>query len=90
MLWRKDKKQKQSNIIGIQKFQPFFITTDNKEHEGLIYENNFNANELSYITPEYFMINIKRNGYIKDKDNVMYPLENIISIKWKLIEEKII
>ena len=35
------------------------------------------------------MISVKSDGYIEDKNRVMYPLENVISIEWKLIEERI-
>lgn len=36
------------------------------------------------------MIDIKSDGYIKDINDFMYPIQNIISIEWKLLEEKIV
>lgn len=34
------------------------------------------------------MIDINSDGYIEDDNEVMYPLSNIISIKWELVDEK--
>ena len=36
------------------------------------------------------MIDIKSDGYIEDQNDVMYPLQNILSIDWKLIDEKVV
>ena len=36
------------------------------------------------------MIRIKSDGYIEDQNDVMYPLQNILSIDWKLIDEKVV
>jgi hypothetical protein len=33
------------------------------------------------------MISIKEDGYITDYDGVVYPLQNVLSIKWELVEE---
>ena len=36
------------------------------------------------------MIDIKSDGYIEDQNDVMYPLQNILSIDWKLFDEKVV
>ena len=89
MFWRKNKEIMKPKVIHLQRFQPFFITTDGAEHEGYEY-NWFNADELLCTVPEYIMIDIKSDGYIEDQNDVMYPLQNILSIDWKLIDEKVV
>ena len=38
MFWRKvNKEPKKPKVIHLQRFQPFFITTDGVEHEGYKY-----------------------------------------------------
>lgn len=81
-IFKKDK-------ITIQKYKPFFITIDNIKHEGLEYNWGI-VDRLRCSVPEYIMIDIKSDGYIEDENKIMYPLSNIISIEWKLIEEKIV
>lgn len=34
------------------------------------------------------MIDIKSDGYLEDNYGVMYPLANIVSIDWQLVDEK--
>ena len=86
---KKNKKMKKPKVIHLQRFQPLFITTDGVEHEGYKY-NWFNADGLLCTVPEYIMIDIKSDGYIEDQNDVMYPLQNILSIDWKLIDEKVV
>ena len=87
MFWRK--KNKEPKVIHLQRFQPIFITTDGTKHKG--YKSNwFNADGLLCTVPEYIMIDIKSDGYIEDQNDVMYPLQNILSIDWKLIDEKVV
>lgn len=91
MFWnRKNKEQKKPKTIKLQRFQPFFITTDNVRHEGIDRYKWANSNGLLCSVPEYIMIGIKSDGYIKDINDFMYPIQNIISIEWKLLEEKIV
>lgn len=91
MLWnRKIKNKKEPKTIKLQRFQPFFVTTDSVQHEGIDRYKWANSNGLLCTIPEYIMIDIKSDGYIKDINDVMYPLQNIISIEWKLIKEKIV
>jgi hypothetical protein len=34
------------------------------------------------------MYDVSSDGYLKDKEGVMYILSNIISIDWQVVEEK--
>ena len=36
------------------------------------------------------MCYVKDDGYIKDKNDIMYPLTNVISIEWELMNLKIV
>lgn len=73
--------------IKIQKYKPVFITVDGKEHEGP---------EFNWIIPcrikctpsKYIMYDISSDGYLRDKEGIMYILNNIISIDWQVIEER--
>ena len=75
------------NTITIQKFKPFFVTTDGVRHEGLDYPW-YIADRLQCTVPEYIMLDIKSNGYIEDKNKVMYLLSNVVSIEWVLLKER--
>lgn len=91
MFWRrKDKELKKPKTITLQRFQPFFTTADNVEHEGIDTYKWVNADGLLCTVPEYMMISIKSNGYMEDKKAVMYPMQHIRSIEWKLIGEKVV
>lgn len=85
-----DKENKKPKTICMQKYQPFFKTIDGVEHEGIDRYKWFNADGLLCTIPEYIMIDIKSDGYIEDKNDVMYPLQNVLSIYWKLIGEKVV
>ena len=88
-MFKKIKKLFEKEKVTVQKFKPFFITTDGIEHEGLNY-NWAISNRLRRTVPQYLMIDIKTDGYMKDINEIMYPLTNIISIRWDLLEEKIV
>ena len=88
MFWRK--KNKEPKIMHLQRFQPFFITTDGENHEGINTYKWFNADGLLCSVPEFLMIDIKSDGYLEDRNNVMYPLQNVVSIVWKLIDQKVV
>ena len=80
---------KETESNSFTKISTVFITTDGVEHEGYKY-NWFNADGLLCTVPEYIMIDIKSDGYIEDQNDIMYPLQNILSIDWKLIDEKVV
>ena len=63
----------------------YFITTDGQKH----CNSNYKWCKVSGLTcgmGEYAMISVKSDGYISDDDGVMYPLNNVLSVEWKLIE----
>lgn len=70
-----------------EKWRCFFITVDNKGHLRHYDKLWSKASGLICTVPEYLMIENKECGYLKDDEGVMYPLENIVSIKWMLLEE---
>ena len=88
-MFKRIKKLFEKEKVTVQKFKPFFITTDGIEHEGLNY-NWVISNRLRRTVPQYLMIDIKTDGYMKDINEIMYPLTNVISIRWDLLEEKIV
>lgn len=91
MFWRRNnKEQKKPRTLCLQRFQAFFTTVDGVEHEGTDSYKWVNSSGLICAVPEYMMININSDGYLVDMDEVMYPLQNIISIKWKLIDQKVV
>lgn len=89
MFQRKKNEQKSSKVKTalLQKYQPVFITVNGESHVGCEYKWA-NDSGLLCSVPEYIMIYIKKDGYMKDTDGIIYPLQNIVSIKWELLEEK--
>ena len=75
--------------VTIQKYKPIFITIDGNKHEGTIY-NWCIANRLNCKVPVYLMDLVLEDKYIKDKDGIMYFISNILSVEWKLIEERVV
>ena len=75
-------------ICVLQMYRPIFTTTDGKEHYGVTYKYA-DSSHLSVSVPECIMIHIEDKGYIKDDDEIMYPLQNVTSIRWELVDEKI-
>lgn len=75
--------------VTIQKFQPMFTTVDNVVHDGVVY-GWFIKDRVLCSVPDYLMIDINSDGYMKDKYGTMYPLTNIKSITWNLLEERIV
>jgi hypothetical protein len=74
------------DIITLRKYKPNFTTTDGNKHEGTV--SRWAIKErLKCSIPQYLMINITSDGYIEDKEKIMYPLTNIISIEWEVVEE---
>ena len=63
-----------------------FYTTDGIMHNFTKYR--YAAPErLRCSVPEYIMIDVKSNGYLKDDNEVMYPLQNVVSIHWSKDDE---
>ena len=63
-----------------------FTTTDGKEHSFNKYRYGA-PDKIKCSVPEYIMIDVKSNGYLKDDNGVMYPLQNVVSIYWNKDDE---
>lgn len=81
-------KKKKPDYMRLQKFSSIFSTVDGEIHIG---QNNNWANRdgLSCSVEKYLTKKIINDGYMQDENSVMYPIGNIISIKWELVEEKL-
>lgn len=85
----KEKELKKPKVIHLEKYQPIFITTDGVKHQGYKY-NWFGSDGLLCTVPQYIMISVKSNGYLEDENDIVYPLQNILSIKWQLVDNKVV
>ena len=63
-----------------------FYTTDGIIHNFTKYRYAV-PERLRCSVPEYIMIDVKSNGYLKDDNGVMYPLQNVVSIYWSKDDE---
>ena len=80
------KKFFKKDIVTLKRYKPVFTTVDGKRHEGRTY--NWAIEERVRCTiPQYIMIDIKSDGYIEDKEKIMYPLTNVLSIEWAVVGE---
>lgn len=79
----------EEKTIEVEHYSVFFTTVDGKEH---CYNHYRFADPkvISCSVPEYIMIDVRHNGYLEDNDEIIYPLQNIISIKWVKDETKTI
>lgn len=59
-----------------------FTTTDGKEHSFNKYRYGA-PEQINCSLPEYIMLEVKSDGYFKDNDGIMYPLQNVVSISWE-------
>lgn len=59
-----------------------FKTTDGEIHKFSKYRFANPKALFGCTIPEYIMGNIKSDGYMVDDDGIMYPLSNVVSIKW--------
>ena len=75
--------------VTVQKFRPVFTTVDGNTHIGWEYKYGI-VERLLCSVPEYIMIDVKSDGYMKDHRGVIYPLGNIVSIDWTLEDEKVV
>lgn len=80
---------KEPEIMRLQKYQADFITIDSMKHKSVEY-NWVNGTGLRCCVPSYIMIDVKRDGYLIDIDGNYYTLNNIISISWNKLDEKIV
>lgn len=77
-------KVKEMNTIRgtICHYTAHFTTIDGTTHSFNKYRYGAPA-QISCTVPEYIMMNVKSDGYLKDNDGVMYPLQNVVSISWE-------
>lgn len=68
----------EEQTITVEHWVAEFTTVDGKVHHD--YHFPFVTPEkVLYTIPRYLMIGVK---YLEDSDNIIYPIENIVSIKW--------
>lgn len=70
-----------TKTIEVEHYSVFFTTVDGKEHCFNCFRFA-NPKVIPCSIPEYIMIDVRHDGYLMDNDEIMYPLQNIISIKW--------
>jgi hypothetical protein len=73
--------------VTLCRYKPVFITIDNKIHEGKTSDWVI-VQKVRTPVPDYLMLDVKEDGYIKDELGDMYILSNIICITWKKAEQK--
>ena len=81
--WLYKKIYGEKNIVTAIHYTVSFTTIDNEKHK-YSYFSHINPDSITCSIPEYLMLFIKKNGYIKDDAGIMYPLQNIISIEWTM------
>lgn len=69
--------------VTLRRYYPIFTTVDNATHKGITYEWGI-AERLRCSIPEYIMAKIKEDGYMRDDNENMFPLANIVKITWVL------
>lgn len=83
MDWFKNLFKKEPEMITVYSYRAIFKTIDGEIHYS--YFNYLDLDNLSCDGPTYLMIGKK---YLKDENGVMYPMQNIISIKWEINDAK--
>lgn len=59
-----------------------FTTIDGATHSYNKYRYGA-PEQITCSIPKYIMISVKSDGYLKDNNGVMYPLQNVVSISWE-------
>lgn len=70
----------------IRHFVCYFLTVDGEKHSYSKFRY-IDEDAIRCSGPEYIMMDIRSDGYIKDDNGIMYPLQNILSISWKCDDE---
>lgn len=76
--------KRQKPLITVYHYTAIFMTVDGKIHFNHKFRYLYTEG-LSCTGSEYLMLGKK---YLTDDDGVMYPMENIISIKWEVDDSK--
>lgn len=79
-LKNKKKELLKPELVDLVKYKAIFKTVDGEWHEYNKY-NYADPESIIRSIPEYIMIDTK---YMRDNNYNMYPLENIICIKWEI------
>lgn len=74
--------KKVTPLIEVIHYSVCFKTIDGNEHQYTRFRYADPA-QLTCSIPEYLMCKIKGDGYLKDDDGLMYPLQNVVQIEWK-------
>lgn len=83
MNWFKNFCKREPEMVKVYSYHAIFKTIDGEVHHS--YFNYLDLNTISCDGPTYIMIGKK---YLKDENGVMYPIQNIISIKWEINDTK--
>ena len=83
MNWFKKFFKKEPEMITVYSYRATFKTIDGEIHYS--YFNYLDISCLTHDGPTYLMLGKK---YLKDENGVMYPMQNIISIKWEINDTK--
>lgn len=81
-------KKRKPDYMRLQKVKAKFVTTDGVTHN-MAERKWVNRDGISCSVEEYLTDRIIRDGYIKDEKFVIYPIANIMSIEWSLINERL-
>ena len=76
----KKKELLKPELTTLKKYKVIFKTVDGEWHEYNHY-NYADPDSILCSIPKYIMINTK---YMQDNDYNMYPLENVVCIKWEI------
>ena len=86
-LFKRFEKEKEKEIVTLQKVAALFKTT-----EGLMVNSKSykwaNVDKLSCGIGRYLMCDITEQGYINGRNGKMYLLSNVIDIDWYVEEKK--
>ena len=72
---------KTKKTVELRRYIAEFKTTDGEIHKFSRYRFA-NPKAIICTIPEYIMVDVKSDGYMTDDDGIMYPLSNVVSIKW--------
>lgn len=73
----------------MQKFYPVFVTDDGVTHEGSKKYNWINVTNLDSAR-QFLTCEVESIGHIFDEHEVQYLIKNVVSIKWELLDEKVV
>lgn len=69
-------------VAQFEKMYPVFKTVDGNVHTGHV-SRWLKVSSINCSTGKFLMYDISSAGYVLDTDDIMYPLENVVSLEWK-------